>query len=35
MKMVSPLESKEAMSRVLSIRESMNDLLGIDDFRTG
>ena len=28
----SPLESKEAMSRVLSIRESMNDLLGIDAF---
>ena len=28
----NPLESKEAMSRVLSIRESMNDLLGIDAF---
>ena len=29
----NPLESKEAMSRVLSIRESMNDLLGIDAFQ--
>ena len=27
-----PLESKEAVSRVLSIRESMSDLLGIDAF---